>query len=500
MGYLLALDQGTSSSRSMLFSENGEIVAVAQREIRQIFPQPGWVEHDPIDIWQSQLDTCRQILTDSGIKARDITALGIANQRETTVLWDRASGRPIANAIVWQDRRTEPLCQALRERGLAETIRAKTGLVLDPYFSGTKLRWLLDHVPGARQRAERGELAFGTVDAWLVWNLTGGREHVSDVTNASRTMLWNIRQGCWDDELLDWLDIPRAVLPTVFPSSHHYGNTDAHWFGSAVPIGGIAGDQQAALFGQTCFRPGMAKNTYGTGCFMLFNTGEVCPRSDHGLIASAACRLGNAPQQFVLEGSVFIGGAVVQWLRDGLNVISHTSGIQSFAESVPDSGGVMFVPSFTGLGAPYWIPAAKGAILGLSRGSTAAHIARAALESIAFQSAALLTAMVRDAAAPITELRVDGGAAANNLLLQFQANLLGIPVVRPHIIETTALGAAYLAGLTFGCYGSTDELASKWRAERSFVPTMSRDEATALMQNWEVARSAACGYRPMARL
>ncbi len=495
MGYLLALDQGTSSSRSIVFGDGAALVGQAQREIRQIYPQPGWIEHDPLEIWQSQLDTARQVLQESGIGAADITALGIANQRETTILWERASGKPVANAIVWQDRRTESLCQALREQGLAEPIRAKTGLVLDPYFSGTKLRWLLDNVPGARERSRRGELAFGTVDAWVVWNLTGGRLHVSDVTNASRTMLWNIRTHCWDDELLAWLDIPREVLPTVHPSSHHYGDTDAHWFGKPIAIGGIAGDQQAALFGQTCFEPGMAKNTYGTGCFMLMNTGANAPTSQHGLITTAACQIGTEPQ-YALEGSVFIGGAVVQWLRDGLNAVSHSSDIENLAASVPDSGGVMFVPSFTGLGAPYWIPAAKGAILGLSRGTTVAHIARAALESIAFQSAALLTAMMGDAAAPITELRVDGGAAVNNLLLQFQANLLGIPVVRPQVIETTALGAAYLAGLALGHYRSTTELASQWRIGQTFLPTMSRDEAGLLLQNWEAARSAGSSYQP----
>ncbi|MBC7414720.1 MAG: glycerol kinase GlpK [Herminiimonas sp.] len=495
MGYLLALDQGTSSSRSIVFGDDAAIVGQAQREIRQIYPQPGWIEHDPLEIWQSQLDTARQVLSEAGIGAGDITALGIANQRETTILWERASGKPLANAIVWQDRRTEPLCQELRDRGLAEPIRAKTGLVLDPYFSGTKLRWLLDNVPGARERALRGELAFGTVDAWLVWNLTGGRLHVSDVTNASRTMLWNIREHCWDDALLKWLDIPRALLPSVHPSSHHFGDTDAHWFGRAIPIGGIAGDQQAALFGQSCLRPGMAKNTYGTGCFMLLNTGEQAPASRHGLITTAACQIGERPQ-YALEGSVFIGGAVVQWLRDGLNAISHSGDIENLAASVPDSGGVMFVPSFTGLGAPYWIPGAKGAIMGLTRGTSVAHIARAALESIAFQSAALLTAMMGDAAAPITELRVDGGAAVNNLLLQFQANLLGIPVVRPQVIETTALGAAYLAGLALGQYRDINELTSQWRIDRTFVPTMRRDEAGVLLQNWEAARSAACGYQP----
>lgn len=484
MAYLLALDQGTSSSRSIIFKESGEIVAQAQQEFRQIFPQPGWVEHDPMEIWQSQLDTCRQVLQQANLSASDIAALGITNQRETTVVWERSSGRPIFNAIVWQDRRTEAICQQLREH--APQIQAKTGLVLDPYFSGTKLRWILDHVPGSRERALRGELAFGTVDSWLVWNLTGGRLHVSDVSNASRTMLWNIHQGCWDQDLLQWLDIPPQLLPTVSPSSHLYGETDAPVLGAAIKIGGMAGDQQSALFGQACFKPGMAKNTYGTGCFMLLHTGEHCAESKNGLISTSACQVG-VQKQYALEGSVFIGGAVVQWLRDGLQAIQNSSDIESLAASVPDSGGVIFVPAFTGLGAPYWVPSAKGAIVGLSRGSTVAHIARAALESIAFQSTALLSAMVLDAVSPITELRVDGGASANNLLLQFQANLLGIPVIRPQVTETTALGAAYLAGLAVGIYHDLSELSSQWRVERTFLPTMSRDQAGALMQDWERA-------------
>lgn len=484
MAYLLALDQGTSSSRSIIFKESGEIVAQAQQEFRQIFPQPGWVEHDPMEIWQSQLDTCRQVLQKANLSASEIAALGITNQRETTVVWERSTGRPIFNAIVWQDRRTEAICQQLRDR--AQQIQAKTGLILDPYFSGTKLRWILDHVPGSRERALRGELAFGTVDSWLVWNLTGGRLHVSDVSNASRTMLWNIHQGCWDQDLLQWLDIPPQLLPTVAPSSYLYGETDALILGGSIKIGGMAGDQQSALFGQACFKPGMAKNTYGTGCFMLLHTGDQCAQSKNGLISTSACQVGEQ-KQYALEGSVFIGGAVVQWLRDGLQAIQSSSDIEALAASVPDSGGVIFVPAFTGLGAPYWVPSAKGAIVGLSRGSSVAHIARAALESIAFQSTALLSAMVLDAVSPITELRVDGGAAANNLLLQFQANLLGIPVIRPQVTETTALGAAYLAGLAVGIYHDLSELSAQWRVERTFVPTMSRDQAGSLMQDWERA-------------
>jgi glycerol kinase len=486
MTYLLALDQGTSSSRSIIFNAGGEIAAVTQREFRQIFPQPGWVEHDPMEIWQSQLHTARQVLAQANLKASDIAVLGITNQRETTVVWERSSGKPIFNAIVWQDRRTEAFCDTLREQGLAAQIAAKTGLILDPYFSATKLRWILDNVFGARAQAQRGELAFGTIDTWLAWNLTGGRLHVTDVSNASRTMLWNIHDGCWDQDLLRWLDIPPEVLPEVRPSSYQFGQTDSAILGASVLIGGMAGDQQSALFGQACFRAGMAKNTYGTGCFMLLNTGDVCAESHNGLISTAACQVGER-RQYALEGSVFIGGAVVQWLRDGLQAIKSASDIEALAASVPDSGGVIFVPSFTGLGAPYWIPSAKGAIVGLTRGSTVAHIARAALESIAFQSAALLTAMVRDAVSPITELRVDGGASANNLLLQFQANLLGIPVIRPQVTETTALGAAYLAGLAAGVYKCTDELESQWRVDRTFVPTMSREQALGLMQTWEAA-------------
>jgi glycerol kinase len=486
MAYLLALDQGTSSSRSIIFDETGAIVATAQQEFRQIFPQPGWVEHDPLDLWNSQLQTCRQVLAQAGIKAADLAGLGITNQRETTVVWDRATGKPVHNAIVWQDRRTEAICAELRERGLTDAIQAKTGLVLDPYFSGTKLHWILDSVPGLRERARRGELAFGTVDAWLIWNLTAGRLHVTDVSNASRTMLWNIHTGSWDDELLEWLDVPRSMLPEVHPSSHLYGRTDAEHLGAAVVIGGIAGDQQSALFGQACFQPGMAKNTYGTGCFMLLHTGDQCAQSRNGLISTAACQVGER-KQYALEGSVFIGGAVVQWLRDGLKAIKNSTDVEELAASAPDSGGVVFVPSFTGLGAPYWNPSAKGAIVGLSRGSTVAHIARAALESIAFQSTALLTAMVRDAVSPITELRVDGGASANNLLLQFQADLLGIPVIRPQVTETTALGAASLAGLATGVYRDMAELSEHWRMERTFLPTMSRDEALTRMQTWERA-------------
>jgi glycerol kinase len=488
--FLLALDQGTSSSRSIVFDARGRIVAMAQREFRQIYPQPGWVEHDPHEIWATQLATAREVLAKAGLRAEQIAGVGITNQRETTLLWNRATGEPVHNAIVWQDRRAEPTCAALRERGLEPTVRAKTGLIVDAYFSGTKLKWLLDNVPGARAAAERGELAFGTVDTWLMWQLTGGRVHATDVTNASRTMLLNVHDNTWDDELLALLEVPREVLPVVRPSSCHFGSTRADLLGAALPIGGVAGDQQSALFGQACFEAGLAKNTYGTGCFMLMHTGAQFQTSTNGLVTTSAAQLGPTPE-FALEGSVFIGGAVVQWLRDGLQAIRASGEVQSLAESVEGSGGVMFVPAFTGLGAPYWKADARGAIVGLTRGSTVAHIARAALESIAFQSAALLAAMNRDAvaagAAPVTELRVDGGACVNDLLMQFQADLIGVPVVRPQVIETTALGAAYLAGLSCGVFAGPQELAAQWQVERRFDPTLSRERAGELMANWEHA-------------
>jgi len=485
--HLLALDQGTSSSRSIVFDAQGRIVAMAQRELRQIYPQPGWVEHDPKDIWATQLATAKEALAKAGLRADQIASIGITNQRETTLLWNRLTGEPVYNAIVWQDRRAEPTCAALRERGLEPTFRAKTGLILDAYFSGTKLKWLLDTVPGARAAAQRGELAFGTVDTWLMWQLTGGEVHATDVTNASRTLLLDVHDNTWDDELLALLDVPLELLPAAHPSSHVFGSTKAELLGASIPIGGVAGDQQSALFGQACFKPGLAKNTYGTGCFMLMQTGEKFQSSTNGLITTSAAQPTTTPE-FALEGSVFIGGAVVQWLRDGLRAIKGSGEVQSLAESVPDSGGVMFVPAFTGLGAPYWQADARGAIVGLTRGSTVAHIARAALESIAFQSAALLAAMSRDAiaagGAPVAELRVDGGACVNDLLMQFQADLLGIPVVRPQVIETTALGAAYLAGLSCGLYRNLDELSAQWRVERTFYPTMSRERASELMTNW----------------
>ena len=501
MTYLLALDQGTSSSRSIVFDAAGRIMAQAQQELPQIYPRPGWVEHDPLQIWQSQLSTARQTLEKAeahGIKPEHIRALGITNQRETTVVWNRSTGKPIAHAIVWQDRRAESTCAALRAQGKAQLIQAKTGLLVDAYFSGTKLKWLLDNVPGARAQAENGELAFGTVDSWLMWQLTGGDQattragaiHSTDVSNASRTMLFNVHTNEWDVELLGLLDIPPSLMPNVLPSSAHFGVVRPELLGHAMPIGGVAGDQQSALFGQACFTAGMAKNTYGTGCFTLMHTGRQFQTSTNGLLTTSAAQTTTQPE-FAIEGSVFVGGAVVQWLRDGLHAIKSSAEVQALAQSVPDSGGVMMVPAFTGLGAPYWKPDARGTITGLTRGTTMAHIARAALESIAYQSAALLQAMSRDAidagALPVAELRVDGGACINDLLMQFQADLLGIPVVRPAVIETTALGAAYLAGLSSSVYANTAELSDLWRAERTFVPTLSPSRAADLMAQWEHA-------------
>ena len=491
MSHILALDQGTSSSRAIVFRDDGSIAAIAQREFRQIFPEPGRVEHDANEIWDSQLAVAHAALAQAGLKAGDVSAIGITNQRETTLLWNRRTGEPIAHAIVWQDRRGEPLCAKLRAQdGMAERIQRSTGLRIDAYFSATKIRWLLDHVPGAHLAAAKGELAFGTIDSWLIWKLTGGRVHATDVSNASRTMLYDIRHNAWDPNLLAALHVPESLLPSVFPSSHLFGHSDAALFGAPIPIAGVAGDQQSALFGQGCFNAGMAKNTYGTGCFMLMHLGDRFASSANGLVTTAAAQTDATPQ-FALEGSVFVAGAVVQWLRDGLGVIRQSSEVQALAESVPDSDGVMFVPAFTGLGAPYWQADARGAILGLSRGSTAAHIARAAVEAIAYQSAALLQAMQADAAAmgapALTELRVDGGAAANDTLMQFQADILGVPVLRPKVLETTALGAAYLAGLATGVWKSTAAISRQWVVGRRFEPVMDRAEAQARMAGWERA-------------
>ncbi|HXM83570.1 MAG TPA: glycerol kinase GlpK [Burkholderiales bacterium] len=481
MRYVLALDQGTTSSRAILFDEEGAAVCTAQRELRQIYPQPGWVEHDPKEIFETQRDVAREAVRKADVALKEVMAVGIANQRETTLLWDRQTGEPIHNAIVWQDRRTAAQCEKLKSS--EELVRKKTGLVIDPYFSGTKIAWLLDNIPGARERAERGELAFGTVDTWLVWKLTGNRTHVTDPSNASRTMLFDITRGDWDEELMRLLGVPRALLPDVHPSAHAFGMLPASVLGEPLVIGGIAGDQQAALFGQACHRPGMAKNTYGTGCFMLLHTGERVVKSANGLVSTACAQL--QKKEFALEGSVFIGGAVVQWLRDELQFFSSSSEIERLAASVLDNGGVYLVPAFVGLGAPHWDPRARGAMLGLTRGTSRAHIARAALESIAFQSADVLQAMQKDAGEKLSELRVDGGAAANDLLMQFQADLLGVPVVRPKVLETTALGAAYLAGLTVNLWKSRDEIAAHWHAERRFEPRSSN--AQEMLARWQQA-------------
>jgi glycerol kinase len=488
--YVLALDQGTTSSRSVLFDHAGRIVAVAQREFAQHYPQPGWVEHDANEIWVSQASTIAEVLARAEVDAGELAAVGITNQRETVVLWDRATGHPIAPAIVWQDRRTAARCDALRAAGHEALVAARTGLLLDPYFSGTKLAWLLDHVPGARARAERGELCFGTVDSWLAWKLSGGQAHVTDASNASRTLLMNL-EGGWDADMLALFGIPVACLPRVLASSSRTGIV-ARIEGHEVPLTGIAGDQQAALFGQTCFRPGMAKNTYGTGCFMLMNTGTRPLRSRHRLLTTVAWDVGE--RSYALEGSVFVGGAVVQWLRDGLGLIERSVDVEALAASVPDSGGVLLVPAFTGLGSPHWDAYARGTLLGITRGTQRGHIARAALEAIAFQSAELLSAMQSDASQPLIELRVDGGATVNDLLMQFQADLLGVPVVRPRVTETTALGAAYLAGLATGFWSSPEELAAGWQAERIFVPSISRDQAGDLMRRWSRAVERARGW------
>ena len=487
MRYVLALDQGTTSSRAILFDEEGAAVCTAQRELRQIYPQPGWVEHDPKEIFETQREVAREALQKKNISLKYLVCVGITNQRETTIVWDRQTAEPIHNAIVWQDRRTADFCSKLKAEGGEKIIREKTGLVIDPYFSGTKIAWLLDNIPGARARAERGELAFGTVDTWLVWKLTGNRTHVTDPSNASRTMLFDITRGDWDEELMRLLGVPRALLPDVHPSAHAFGMLPASVLGEPLVIGGIAGDQQAALFGQACHRPGMAKNTYGTGCFMLLHTGERVVRSANGLVSTACAQV--QKKEYALEGSVFIGGAVVQWLRDEMGFFASSYEIEALANSVLDNGGIYLVPAFVGLGAPYWDPKARGAIVGLTRGTSRAHIARAALESIAFQSAEVLEAMQKDSGEKLSEVRVDGGAAANDLLMQFQADLLGVPVVRPKVLETTALGAAYLAGLTVNLWKSREEIAAHWKLERRFEPRMQRAEAQEKMARWRDAVS-----------
>lgn len=481
--FILALDQGTTSSRAIVIDQAGVVRAAAQQEFQQIYPQPGWVEHDPLEIWRTQIGTAREALARAGVRSDQIASIGITNQRETTVVWDRQTGAPVHNAIVWQDRRTARYCEELRRAGFADRIQERTGLVADAYFSGSKLRWILDRVPGARERARRGELAFGTIDTWLLWNLTGGRVHATDASNASRTMLFNLQAGGWDEEMLRALDVPREVLPRVLPSSHQYGQTAEGVLESPVLIGGMAGDQQAALFGQHCFSRGLAKNTYGTGCFMLMNIGRNPVASKHRLITTVAWQA-DGVTDYALEGSVFIGGAVVQWLRDGLGIIRSSVEVEALAATVPDSGGVYLVPAFAGLGAPHWDQHARGAIVGITRGTTAAHFARAALEGIAFQVADVLDVMRQDSGAAMNELRVDGGACANNLLMQFQADLLQAPVVRPKVIETTALGAACLAGLAAGLWKNRDEVRHVWQADRTFEPRMSADEAAHRRSRW----------------
>ncbi|MEN8155325.1 MAG: glycerol kinase GlpK [Bacteroidota bacterium] len=486
--YILSIDQGTTSSRAIIFDHAGKIEGVAQQEFRQIFPKPGWVEHDPKEIWSSQLHVLNDVLENAGIGAGELAAIGITNQRETAVAWDRATGEPLCNAIVWQDRRTAPTCDEMKSRGLEKMIREKTGLVIDAYFSATKWKWMLDHLPGIREKAGRGEVAFGTIDSWLIWNLTGGKVHVTDVSNASRTMLFNINTLQWDRELLELFDIPESVLPEVRSSSEIYGNTAEEILTIPVPIAGIAGDQQAATFGQMCLSPGSVKNTYGTGCFILCNTGEQPVRSEHNLVTTIAWQL-DGITHYALEGSIFIGGAVVQWLRDGLELIKSSSEVEELAATVEDNGGVYFVPAFTGLGAPYWDPYATGMIAGLTRGVTSGHIARAALESIAYQVQDVMGAMEVDAGIKISELKVDGGAVVNDLLMQFQADLIGIPVIRPETIETTALGAAYLAGLSVGYWTDIDEIREQWAVQKRFKPTTGEPEREEMVKGWKKAVS-----------
>ena len=484
--YILALDQGTTSSRAIVFDHSGKICSVAQKEFTQHFPKPGWVEHDPNEIWSSEASVIAEAISAIDINGLDIAAIGITNQRETTIVWDIDTEEPIYNAIVWQDRRTAEFCDKLKAQGLVDKVREKTGLIIDAYFSGTKIKWILDNVPGARERAEKGKLRFGNVDSWLVWRLTRGQVHCTDVTNASRTMLFNINTLQWDEDLLKLLDIPRSMMPEVKSSSEVYGHTKTTIFAHEVPIAGIAGDQQSALFGQMCLTPGSIKNTYGTGCFVMLNIGDKPLLSKNNLLTTVAWKIGN-DVKYALEGSIYVGGSVVQWLRDGLGFINSSSEVEELASSVPDSGGVYFVPALTGLAAPYWDQYARGTIVGITRGTTRAHIARAALDGIAFQTYDIAQAMAKDLGAPLTELKVDGGASRNNLLMQFQSNILGIPVVRPKITETTALGAAYLAGLAVGFWKDIDEIKSQWQVERSFNPVPENDEIKNAKEGWKDA-------------
>jgi glycerol kinase len=486
MNYILALDQGTTSSRAIIFDHDATIKSSVQKEFHQFYPFTGWVEQDGLELLSSQLDVAREALLQAGLTAGDIAAIGVTNQRETTLVWEKSSGQPVYNAIVWQDRRTAEICEQLRKDGLEPCFRERTGLLLDPYFSGTKLAWILDHVPMARTRAEQGELLFGTVDSWLLWNLTGGKRHCTDVSNASRTLLFNIHTCTWDNNLLNLLNIPAAMLPEVVSSSEVYGETAPGIFSQAILIAGMAGDQQAALFGQGCIRPGLVKNTYGTGCFMLKQIGETPALSNNRLLTTVAWKIGNKIE-YALEGSVFVAGAAIQWLRDGLGIIQSADDVEALAVSVPDSGGVYVVPAFTGLGAPHWDPYARGTITGISRGTTAAHIARATLESIALQTVDLVRAMEEDTGIKLPELRVDGGATVNNLLMQIQADLLGVPVVRSKISETTALGAAFLAGLAVGYWHDSEETAMARQIDRTFTPEMTDEKVTLLRQGWDKA-------------
>ena len=481
--YILALDQGTSSSRAIVFDSQGKIKATSQKEFTQIFPKPGWVEHNPMEIWSSQASVLAEAITSIGINGHNIAGIGITNQRETTIVWDAETGEPVYNAIVWQDRRTSRFCDRLKKKGLTETIRNKTGLIIDAYFSATKVHWILENVPGARQRADEGKLKFGTVDTWLVWMLTRGEVHVTDVSNASRTLLFNIHTLEWDKELLELFNIPVSMMPEVRSSSEIYGYTKETIFACEVPIGGIAGDQQAALFGQMCTEPGSVKNTYGTGCFLLMNSGEKPIMSENNLLTTIAWKIGNTVN-FALEGSIFVAGSVVQWLRDGLGIIRTSKEVEKLATSVPDNGGVYFVPALTGLGAPHWDQYAKGSIYGITRGTTAGHIARAALEGVAFQTMDIVRAMEKDAGCPLKELKVDGGATANNLMMQFQADILGTSVIRPKVTETTALGAAYLAGLAVGYWESIDHIKSQWGVEREFTPQADEETVQNLRDGW----------------
>ncbi|MCR4397746.1 MAG: glycerol kinase GlpK [Firmicutes bacterium] len=491
--YVMALDQGTTSSRAMVFDRDGSVVGFANKEFEQLYPKPGWVEHRPSDIWGTQLEVARKVLADTRIDPGDVAAIGITNQRETTLVWDKDTGKPVYNAIVWQCRRTAPICDDLKAKGWAERIRQKTGLVVDAYFSGTKVKWILDNVPGVREKAEKGQVLFGNVDTWLIWNLTGGKTHVTDYSNASRTMLFNIHELKWDEEILAELGIPAAMLPRALPSSKVYGYTAPDVFGAEVPISGDAGDQQAALFGQTCFKPGTAKNTYGTGCFMLMNTGEKAVPSKHGLLTTIAWGI-NGRVEYALEGSIFITGAAVQWLRDGLRVISSAAESEDLASKVADSGGVYVVPAFVGLGAPYWDMYARGTIVGVTRGTTREHLVRATLESIAYQTRDVLESMTADSGIELSALRVDGGAVRNSLLMQFQSDILGVPVERPVITETTALGAAYLAGLAVGFWSGQNEVAAKWKVDAKYTPSMDKGTRERLYAGWKRAVERAAGW------